>query len=122
MAPFPDLTDLPEPPERSALVNLSVMDLLGSMRGQEPIVVPLRPDHEARTASATQSMDQRMADLVDAMHRSLVLNQEARDAAARTEVFTRRMSHASLWVSIVSLLAALGSLGVAVLALNITGH
>lgn len=80
----------------------------------EPIVPKLPPspmiEQGARTARNTEEMRQHLALLVDASRLSL-------EQSMKTETFTRRMSIASLWISIGSLAAALGSIVVAIIAL-----
>lgn len=68
-----------------------------------------------KAARETQRQTRASRDLVELTKVSLAVAASARDDAARSERFTRRMSHASLWVSIASLTAALASLVVALL-------
>lgn len=100
---------------QDALASIS-SDLLHSGGGPAAYVLPI-PDHDRETARATKSMDTKLSDLVDAMNQTIRINQQAQEAAARSERFSRRMSVASLWVSIASLAAAVGSIVVAVVAL-----
>jgi hypothetical protein len=85
------------------------------------VFVPVPPDHDRKTAEATKSMDTKLSDLVDAMHQTIEINQQAQAAAAQSERFSRRMSVTSLWVAIGSLAAAVASIVVAIIALT-TGH
>lgn len=91
-----------------------------SMPPVTPVYVSALPDHDRKTAEATKSMDAKLSDLVDAMHQTIEINQQAQAAAARSEKFSRRMSVASLWVSIGSLAAAVGSIVIAIVALLAT--
>jgi hypothetical protein len=62
-------------------------------------------------------MSEYLEQLTKAMHASLELNAQTQATAGRSERFTKRMSVASLWVSIGSLAAALASIVIAVVAL-----
>lgn len=88
----------------------------------DPIVLSDTP--QQRTARQTESMAEaldtmrgHMAALVDATTANLQLSREARDDNREAQRSTHRMSVASLWVSIGSGVAALGSLIVSVIAL-----
>jgi hypothetical protein len=111
----------------------SYMNLfLPEMKMPEPVgllAVPTRleetfkiPDFEfddspQRTAENTAAMNKHMGDLLRATHDSLRLAEASRADSARVERFTRRISWASLWISIGSLTVAVASLGVALIAI-----
>lgn len=78
-------------------------------------------EHTARVAEATDTMSALMADLVAATTASLQLSEQARRDNQEAQKTTHRMSVASLWVSIASLAAALGSVVLTVVTI-VTGH